>query len=178
VDNGTEFIPVVMDQWACWNGMTLESTRLGEPQDNVLIDAFNSRFRQECIDEHRFLSVADAQEKAEAWREHYDRARPHSTLGNLTPEAFIRQAFARGCCLRLPEQELVTLLCPPILDPPGIRGSKRRRTHFGRMEHEVEAVYESQMDSALERAAGVRRWRCSLVWVAVSQLQGRQVLSA
>jgi putative transposase len=107
VDNGTEFTSVVMDQWAYWNGVTLDFTRPGKPQDNALIEAFNSRFRQECLNEHWFLSVADAQEKVEAWREHYNTERPHSALGNVAPEAFVRQASARGFRLDLPRQELV-----------------------------------------------------------------------
>lgn len=96
VDNGTEFTSVVMDQWAYWNGVALDFSRPGKPQDNVFIEAFNSRFRQECLNEHWFLSVADAQEKAEAWRQHYNAERPHSALGNLPPEAFARKRPARS----------------------------------------------------------------------------------
>ncbi len=107
VDNGTEFASVVMDQWAYWNGVTLDFTRPGKLQDNALIEAFNSRFRQECLNEHWFLSVADAQEKIESWREHYNTERPHSALGNVAPEVFVRQGSARGCCLDLAKPELV-----------------------------------------------------------------------
>ncbi len=90
VDNGTEFTSVAMDQWAYWNGVTLDFSRPGKPQDNALIEAFNSRFRQECLNEHWFLSLADAQEKVDAWRNHYNVERPHSALGNLSPEDFVR----------------------------------------------------------------------------------------
>lgn len=93
VDNGTEFTSVVLDQWAYWNGVTLDFIRPGKPVDNAFIEAFNSRFRQECLNENWFLSVADAQERIDAWREHYNSERPHSSLGNLTPEDFARQAF-------------------------------------------------------------------------------------
>jgi len=94
VDNGTEFASVVMDQWAYWNGVTLDFSRRGKPQDNALVEVFNSRFRQECLNEHWFLSVADAQEKIEAWRNHYNGERPHSALGNLAPEDFARASAA------------------------------------------------------------------------------------
>lgn len=106
VDNGTEFTSVVMDQWAYWNAVTLDFSRPGKPQDNAIIEAFNSRFRQECLNEHWFLSVADAQEQVDAWREHYNTERPHSALGNIAPEAFVQQASAPGSCLDLPKQEL------------------------------------------------------------------------
>jgi len=66
VDNGTEFTSVVMDRWAYWNGVELDVSRPGKPQDNAIIEAFNSRFRQVCLNEHWFLSLADAQEKVEA----------------------------------------------------------------------------------------------------------------
>jgi putative transposase len=34
-----------------------------EPTDNAIMEAFNSRFRQECLNEHWFLPAADAQER-------------------------------------------------------------------------------------------------------------------
>jgi putative transposase len=92
VDNGTEFTSMAMDRWAYWHGVTLEFSRPGKPQDNALIEAFNGRFRQECLNAHWFLSVADAQEKVQAWRNHYNAERPHSSLGNLTPEDFAQQS--------------------------------------------------------------------------------------
>jgi putative transposase len=52
------------------------------------VEVFHSRFRQECLNEHWSLSVADGQEKIEAWRNHYNAERPHSSLGNLAPEEF------------------------------------------------------------------------------------------
>ena len=90
VNNGTEFTSVVLDQWAYWNRVTLDFTRPGKPTDNAFIEAFNSSFRQECLNEHWFLSVPDAQEKVEAWRLEYNAHRPHSSLGNLAPEVFAR----------------------------------------------------------------------------------------
>lgn len=90
VDNGTEFTSVVLDQWAYWNKVTLDFIRPGKPTDNAFIESFNSRFRQECLNEHWFLSLADAQEKVESWRRDYNGNRPHSSLGNKTPEEFAR----------------------------------------------------------------------------------------
>ena len=94
MDNGTELTWVVMDQWAYWNGVTLDSSRRGKLQDNALVDPCNSRFRQECLGEHWFLWVADAQERIEAWQNHHDAERPHSVLGKLAPEDFARGSAA------------------------------------------------------------------------------------
>jgi putative transposase len=93
VDNGPEFTSRVLDQWAYWNRVQLDFIRPGKPTDNAVMEAFNSRFRQEGLNEHWFLSVADAQEKVEAWRQHYNAERPHSSLDNLTPEAFAGRAM-------------------------------------------------------------------------------------
>jgi len=92
VDNGTEFTSKAMDQWAYWHGVTLDFSRPGKPTDNGLIEAFNGRLRAECLNEHWFLNVADAQEKLEAWREDYNGQRPHGSLENMTPEEFAQRS--------------------------------------------------------------------------------------
>jgi putative transposase len=85
VDNGPEFISRILDQWAYLNGVELDFSRPGKPTDNGLIEAFNGRLRQECLNESWFLSLEDAREKIETWRQEYNRERPHGALGNLTP---------------------------------------------------------------------------------------------
>jgi putative transposase len=81
-------ISKVLDQWAYLNGVTLDFSRPGKPTDNAFIEAFNGRFRQECLNENWFLSLDDAREKVEVWRKEYNRHRPHGALGNLTPVEF------------------------------------------------------------------------------------------
>lgn len=92
VDNGTEFTSKAMDQWAYWKGVTLDFSRPGKPTDNGLIEAFNGRLRAECLNEHWFLNLADAQEKLDAWRDDYNGQRPHGALKNMTPADFAKQA--------------------------------------------------------------------------------------
>ena len=90
VDHGPEFIAKELDLWAYSKNIILDFTRPGKPTDNAHIESFNSRFRQECLNQHWFLSLEDARVKIEAcWRE-YNSHRPHSTLGNMTPEEFAR----------------------------------------------------------------------------------------
>lgn len=88
VDNGPEFTSKRLDQWAYLNGVALDFCRPGRPMDNGLIEAFNGRLRQECLNESWFLSLEDACEKVEAWRIDYNRERPHGALGNLAPLAY------------------------------------------------------------------------------------------
>jgi len=60
----------------------------GKPIQNAFIESFNGKFRDECLNEHWFVSLQDAREKIEAWRTDYNEVRPHSALGNRTPEEF------------------------------------------------------------------------------------------
>lgn len=92
VDNGPEFAGRMLDQWAYLNGVEIDFSRPGKPTDNGHIKAFNGRLRAECLNASWFLSLADARDRIEAWRRHYNEERPHSALGNLTPRAFIDQA--------------------------------------------------------------------------------------
>ena len=91
VDNGPEFISKDLDLWAYFAQVRLDFSRPGTPTDNALIEAFNARLRQECLNEHWFLSLEDAQEKVDAWREDYNRERPHSALGDMAPAAFAKR---------------------------------------------------------------------------------------
>ena len=88
VDNGPEFISKELDLWAYTHKVTLDFSRPGKPTDNAFIESFNGRFRQECLNQHWFLSMEDAESKIEIWRMDYNKERPHSSLGNMTPEEF------------------------------------------------------------------------------------------
>jgi len=55
---------------------------------NGYVESFNGKFRDECLNEHWFLNVFDARRIIEAWREDYNKERPHSSLGYLNPEVF------------------------------------------------------------------------------------------
>jgi putative transposase len=91
-DNGSEFISKAMDKWAYENGIQLEFSRPGKPTDNAMVESFNGRLRQECLNEHWFMSLADAKSKIEAWRQHYNETRPHSALNWLSPNEFARSS--------------------------------------------------------------------------------------
>jgi transposase InsO family protein len=60
----------------------------GKPIQNAFIERFNNRLREACLNEHVFVSLDDARNKIEQWRIEYNRERPHSSLGHLTPEEF------------------------------------------------------------------------------------------
>lgn len=95
MDNGPEMTSKALDQWAYERGVQLRFIQPGKPQQNGFIESFNGKFRDECLNEHWFLSLYEAREKVEAWRLEYNRERPHSSLGNQTPDAFRRSLTER-----------------------------------------------------------------------------------
>ncbi len=88
VDNGSEFISVALDQWAYEQGVTLDFSRPGKPTNNAFIESFTGSLRDECLNVHWFLSLADARDKIERWRQDYNEFWPHSSLGDRTPSEF------------------------------------------------------------------------------------------
>ena len=89
-DNGPEFSGIALDRWAHERGVKIAFIQPGKPVQNAYIESFNGKFRDECLNEHWFTSLEDAQEKIETWRRDYNSHRPHSSLGNLTPDEFMR----------------------------------------------------------------------------------------
>ena len=78
-----------MDAWAAQHGVHLHFIQPGKPPQNACIESFNGMFRDECLNEHWFLTLLEAQVVIEAWRKEYNEERTHSTIGNLTPMVFI-----------------------------------------------------------------------------------------
>ena len=76
-----------MDAWAYRRNVRLDFIRPGKPTENGHIESFNGRVRDECLNVHLFFTIADAQQKLEAWRTDYNHLRPHSALADLPPEA-------------------------------------------------------------------------------------------
>jgi len=69
VDYGSEFISKALDKWAYENKVILDFSRPGKPTDNAMIESFNGSFRDECLNIHWFLSLDDARQKIEEWRQ-------------------------------------------------------------------------------------------------------------
>jgi putative transposase len=89
VDNGSEFISKILDKWAYENEVELDFSRPGKPTDNLFIESFNGSFRYECLNTNWFFSLEDAQEKFDIWKKDYNGFRPHSSLGDMSPNEYI-----------------------------------------------------------------------------------------
>ena len=90
VDNGTEFTSRALDHWAHWNQVELDFSRPGKPVDNAFAEAFNGTVRRECLSQHWFTSLEDAQRTLDAWREDYNNVRPHGSLDHEPPAEYRR----------------------------------------------------------------------------------------
>ena len=60
----------------------------GKPMQNGLVESFNGRLRDECLNEHLFASYRSACDIIECWRVDYNLNRPHTSLDGLTPHEF------------------------------------------------------------------------------------------
>ena len=65
VDHGTEFTSKALDEWAWQRGVQLDFIRPGKPVDNGLIESFNGRLRDECLNVTEFTSMRSRTRHAE-----------------------------------------------------------------------------------------------------------------
>lgn len=86
-DNGTELTSCAVLRWATGR-LEWHYIEPGKPVQNAFVESFNSKLRDECLNEHVFLTLAEARETIEEWRFDYNHCRPHSSLGALTPTEF------------------------------------------------------------------------------------------
>ena len=84
---GTELTSSAVLRWAI-DRVAWHYIQLGKPVQNAFIESFNSRLRDECLNEHLFASLTEASKIIEAWRIDYNTKRPHTSLDGLTPTEF------------------------------------------------------------------------------------------
>tara|TARA_B100002049_G_scaffold233150_1_gene213337 strand:- start:29 stop:868 length:840 start_codon:yes stop_codon:yes gene_type:complete len=89
-DNGTEFIAGKIQRWLRENQIKTLYIEPGSPWQNGYIESFHSRFRDECLNREWLLNLREARVVIEDWRLHYNTERPHSRLGYLSPEDYIK----------------------------------------------------------------------------------------
>jgi putative transposase len=84
---GAELTSIAVLRWAAGR-VGWHYIEPGKPAQNTFVESFNSKLRDECLNEHVFLTLAEARETIEEWRHDYNCLRPHSSLGALTPREF------------------------------------------------------------------------------------------
>jgi putative transposase len=95
VDHGPEFEGQVLDARVYEWQVKLSFIRPGKPNENAYIESFNGKFRDECLNGHWFVTMDQARRIIEGWRIEYNTERPHSSLGDLTPEEYAKGSLAR-----------------------------------------------------------------------------------
>lgn len=91
LDNGTEFTCKHFDAWAYQRKISLDFIRPGKPVENCFIESFNGRLRDECLNMHWFVGLDEARQVLEDWRRDYNTTRPHSSLADRVPAAYVQQ---------------------------------------------------------------------------------------
>ncbi|MFD0978239.1 integrase core domain-containing protein, partial [Tropicimonas aquimaris] len=85
---GTELTSMAVLRWCQETQIDWHYIAPGKPMQNAFVESFNGSFRDELLNETLFTSLAEARATITAWMEDYNRYRPHSSLGNLTPREF------------------------------------------------------------------------------------------
>jgi len=90
-DNGPEFVSLAILKWVTEHRIETVHIEPGKPWQNGTNESFNGRLRDECLNAEWFRTRREARILIEAWRQHYNAVRPHSSLDYLTPIEFSRQ---------------------------------------------------------------------------------------
>jgi putative transposase len=101
VDNGPEFISQALDRWAFAKG----------------------KFRDECLNQNWFVSLAEARQGIEAWRVDYNTARPHSSRGYRTPAEFAAGMDGETGCGKAAAWKSTNHFSTPLGNPANPAGS-------------------------------------------------------
>jgi len=84
-DNGAEFTANAVREWLARLGVQTLYIEPGSPWENGYVESFNGKLRDELLDREIFYTLQEAQVLIERWRQHYNRFRPHSSLGYRPP---------------------------------------------------------------------------------------------
>lgn len=92
-DNGTELTSNAILKWQEGCKVEWHYIAPGKPMQNGLVESFNGRMRDECLNEHLFDTLRHARHLIAAWRDDYNRHRPHSSLDGLTPWEYANRSI-------------------------------------------------------------------------------------
>ncbi len=95
-DNGPELTGRALRDWCRYGRTGTAFIEPGSPWQNAYAESFNGRVRDELLDVELFSCLAEAAVVIEDWRQDYNAHRPHSALGNVTPNAFASAYRARA----------------------------------------------------------------------------------
>ena len=94
-DNGLVFASRKYRTLLASYGLTQEFIHPHTPEQNGVVEAYHKTFKRECVWQHRFKTLEEATAVISAWIERYNNRRPHSSLGYLTPAAWLARDEAQ-----------------------------------------------------------------------------------
>ena len=123
-DNGSEFTCEAVRFWLAKVGVATLFIEPGSPWENGYIESFNGKLRDELLNGEIFYTLLEAKVLIERWREHYNRVRPHSSLGYRPPasEAIAFEALAAGFAPPAADRE--SGACPTNIGSGTINGGR------------------------------------------------------
>jgi transposase InsO family protein len=84
-DQGPEFVAAAVKGWIEGVGAKTAYIEKASPWENGYVESFNGKLRDELLNGEVFNTLREAQVLIERWRRHYNKVRPHSSLGYRPP---------------------------------------------------------------------------------------------
>src|SRR5690606_3076359 len=112
-DHGTEFTSNAILAWSKDHRVEWHYIAPGKPMQNGYVESFNGRMRDELLNESLFFGLDHARSAIAEWRQDFNTARPHSSLGYQTPAAFAGTLTATGSNAALIDGSA----SPPVAQP-------------------------------------------------------------
>ncbi len=147
-----------LDLWAYANNVTSNFSWPGKATENSFIEAFNSKLRAECLNAHRFMSLADALVKLEDWFRPYNEDRPHGAIGKNVPIAMHYRAGVTSPSSSRSRKN------PASGDPRLGSSAQTRRLSLGMGEHRGRRSAVSKTQSGAPSASSRPLMLGSVLW--------------
>jgi putative transposase len=87
-DNGPEFTARAFMAWCQEHSIEHILIQPGRPMQNAYVESLNDTLRDECLNEHVFVTLKQARLQLSQWRDDYNQIRPHSSCQRMPPALF------------------------------------------------------------------------------------------
>ena len=91
IDNGPKFIAETFKSWCKGNDIKIKYIQPGKPMLNSFIVRFNGSYRKSILDSYLFDNLNLVIELTEQWMINYNGYRPHESLGDISPKAYLEK---------------------------------------------------------------------------------------
>jgi hypothetical protein len=160
-DDGTELTLRAVLEWTNRTGVEWHYIAPGKPVQNAFVESFNGRFRDECLNEQVFASLAEARAVIERWRQDYNQVRPHLAHGGFTSEDFHYERGTKGeQVIRNAARSLGSL--STLASRKMVPLCQRYRWRFAREKHRAQQNKAYLISSSSAAHAHVHRFTVSL----------------